>query len=105
MQQVELIYGWKAAGDPWYLRLLDPPTNFVELAAPFGVEGVAVTQLQDLPEALKHGLEVVAAGRPYVVEVMTDPSLSPPADELRLDVLLSAKLGMRPTRGSCTGPA
>lgn len=91
---VEQIYKWNPAGDPWYLRLDQPPViSFVELAAPFEVEGALVSGPDDLPIALRQGLEAVQSGRPFVVEVPTDPSLTPPPQSPRFDALLASKEG------------
>jgi benzoylformate decarboxylase len=90
---VEQIYDWKPAGDPWYLRLDQPPVmSFVDLAASFDVQGILVSSPGDLPGALRQGLAAVQSGRPFVVEVLTDPSLAPPQPP-RFDVLLASKEG------------
>jgi benzoylformate decarboxylase len=71
------ILGWKPTGDPdaatWYLKLHDPLMSFVAVAATFGIEGALVETVGDLPAGLQHGLEVVAGGNPFVLEVLTEP--------------------------------
>jgi benzoylformate decarboxylase len=88
---VEQVYGWKPSGEPWYLHLDDPPMNFAALAAPFGVEGEQVSSLGALPTAISKGIAAVAGGRPYVIDVVVDPTATEPAP--RFDVLLSRKEG------------
>ena len=82
-QAIESTYGWRPAGDAWYLRLDNPQMSFVALAAAFGVDGTLVSSRAELDDALHAGLEAVTAGRPYVVEILTDPSLTAPADASR----------------------
>ncbi|MGP0103588.1 MAG: thiamine pyrophosphate-binding protein [Solirubrobacteraceae bacterium] len=74
---IEGTYHWKPAGDAWYLRLREPPVSFVGLAASFGVAGSLVARLDELEDRLREGLAAVAAGNPFVVEVLTDSSLDP----------------------------
>ncbi|MDT5041730.1 MAG: benzoylformate decarboxylase [Actinoplanes sp.] len=71
--QLDQLYQWRPGSDPWYLRLDDPPVRFVEVAAGFGIDGLSVTYLSDLREALIKGLDVVLGGRPYVIEVLIGP--------------------------------
>jgi benzoylformate decarboxylase len=82
---LDAICGWKPAGDAWYLRL-DQPTvmSYVDLAGPFGVEGALVSTPAELGPALERAIATVAGGSPFVLEVLTDPSLTPPT---RNDVL------------------
>jgi benzoylformate decarboxylase len=94
LKTVEEIYApWQPSGEPWYLHLDDPPMDFAALAAPFGVEGQQVTSLGELPTALGEGLAAVAAGHPYVVDVVVDPTLPEQEPAPRFDVLLSRKEG------------
>jgi benzoylformate decarboxylase len=74
------VYDWKPAGDDWFLRLEDPPMSFVALAKPFGIEGTLVESVAQLEGALRQGLEAVKGGQPFVVEVLVDPALPPPAE-------------------------
>jgi benzoylformate decarboxylase len=90
LELVKQIYHWSPSGDPWYLRLDKPPMSFVDLAAPFGIDGALVTRLGELEDSLRHGLKAVEGGQPFVVEVHTDPSLPPPAPAPRLTALLAA---------------
>ena len=97
LQQVTQLYPpWQPTGDPWYLHLEQPPLSFPQIAASFGVDlGDTVADPAALRDALIKGLDSVQQGRPYVLEVRTDPSL-PPTDvpEPRLDVVQAAKEGM-----------
>jgi benzoylformate decarboxylase len=79
-QAIEQVYGWKPAGDDWYLRLEHPPMSFVALAKPFGIDGVLVERLDQLEAALRQGLDAVKGGEPFVVEVLTDRSLAAPEE-------------------------
>jgi benzoylformate decarboxylase len=95
--QITELYKWQPAGDPWYLRLREPALSFVEIAASFGVmQGAVVSDPAELKDALRRGLAAVQQGQPYVLEVLTDPSLKPPADvpEPRLDVHFAARQGL-----------
>jgi benzoylformate decarboxylase len=107
LELVEKIYDWKPSGDPWYLHLEKPPMSFVGLAAPFGIDGTLVSQLGELEAGLQKGLAAVEGGQPYVVEVLTDPSLQPPKPPPRLDALLASKEenGERDRRFDHLGPA
>jgi benzoylformate decarboxylase len=89
---VEQIYApWKPSGAPWYLRLDDPPMNFAALAAPYGVKGEQVSSRGALSEALPRGIAAVAAGSPYVIDIVVDPSLPEQLPAPRFDVLLARK--------------
>ena len=95
--QITELYKWQPAGDPWYLRLREPALSFVEIAASFGVmQGAVVSDPAELKDALRRGLAAVQQGQPYVLEVLTDPSLKPPADvpQPRLDVHFAAGQGV-----------
>jgi benzoylformate decarboxylase len=107
LELVEKIYDWQPSGDPWYLHLEKPPMSFVGLAAPFGIDGTLVSQLGELEAGLQKGLDAVEGGQPYVVEVLTDPSLQPPKPPPRLDALLASKEenGERDRRFDHLGPA
>jgi benzoylformate decarboxylase len=78
---LEQIYDWQPAGPAWYLRLDDPLLSFVDIAATFGIQGELVPSVGELDGALRRGLETVNAGRPFVVEVLTDPSFQATARE------------------------
>ena len=93
LEQVEQIYGWNPTGPPWYLYLDKEPVSYVDLAKPFGVDGLLVSNLGELDAGLRRGLSVVEKGRPFVLEVLTDRSLPPVGPQPRLDVLLAAKPG------------
>lgn len=90
LEQVESIFGWHPSGDPWYLRLQEPPTSFVELAAAFGIAGATATNVRELGDCLHQGIKSISAGDPFVVEVRTNPSIDAgPAP--RLDALVASK--------------
>lgn len=90
LELVESIYHWEPSGDPWYLRLQDPPTSFVELAAAFGVRGAAASNIGELRDALRKGIKALHVGEPFVVEALTSPALdTEPAP--RLDTLMASK--------------
>lgn len=79
LSAIEKIIGWQPLdGDPWYLHLQEPPLSFVDLARAFGVPGSLATTRAELDAGLAHGLAALAKGQPYVLEVLTDPSLTPP---------------------------
>jgi benzoylformate decarboxylase len=91
-QAIETVYGKKVlVGDAPYLRLDDPPMSFVDLAAPFGIRGALVSRVDELRERLREGLAAVEAGEPFVVEVLVDPSLDPPAPKPRADALMASR--------------
>jgi benzoylformate decarboxylase len=105
LKTVEEVYApWKPAGEPWYLHLEDPAMDFVALAGAFGIEGQRVSALGELNGALLKGVATVKAGRPYVVEVLVDPTLDPPKPAPRFDVVLARKEGENATR-EYIGPA
>jgi thiamine pyrophosphate-dependent acetolactate synthase large subunit-like protein len=93
LRAVEQIYDWHPAGDPWYLRLDEHPMSFVSIAAAFGIDGALVSRLGELADGLRAGLDAVEAGRPFVLEVLTDPSPQPPPQAVlpRLDVFQATK--------------
>lgn len=99
LDEITNLYGWKPSGDPWYLRLDEPPAiNFPEIAASFGVtEGAIVSDPAELRQALLTGIRAVQAGNSYVLQIDTDPSLAPPAGAQqptpRLDVFYAHKEG------------
>ena len=69
----------------------------MEIAASFGVmQGAVVSDPAELKDALRRGLAAVQQGQPYVLEVLTDPLLKPPADvpQPRLDVHFAAGQGV-----------
>jgi thiamine pyrophosphate-dependent acetolactate synthase large subunit-like protein len=51
----------------------DPEISFSMLAKSQGVNGAEVRDPQDLERALRRGLEVTAAGEPYVLDVRVAP--------------------------------
>jgi benzoylformate decarboxylase len=91
LQALEAIYKWSPAGEPWYLHLDNPPMSFVDLAKPFGIEGDLVETVGDLGTKLAAALDVVKAGQPFVLEVLTDPSLAPPKATTPFGALLATK--------------
>lgn len=91
LEQVEQVYGWSPTAEPWYLYLDKKPVSYVDLARPFGVEGLLVSTFGELHAGLRRGLEVVEGGRPFVLEVLTDRSLPPVGPPPRLDALLASK--------------
>jgi benzoylformate decarboxylase len=104
LQALEQIYDWKPAGDDWYLRLGDhaPVIDFVALAAAFGVQGARVATLAELPGAMRTGVQAVAAGQPYVLEILTDPTLP---QMPTLDVVTATKENDHGSRLDHIGPA
>ncbi len=105
LKAVEEVYApWKPSGAPWYLHLDDPAMDFVALAGAFGIEGQRVSALGELAGALQKGIATVKAGKPYVVEVLVDPTLAPPKPAPRFDVALARKEGENATR-EYIGPA
>ncbi len=69
-------YDWDPSGATEYLDLDgDPQLSFVELAAGFGVDGCSVDSANELEQALANAVHEVGQGKPYVVEVLTDPAL------------------------------
>lgn len=69
-------YDWDPSGKTEYLHLDgEPQLSFVELAAGFGVDGCLIENAGDLEQALAEAVREVGAGKPYVVEVLTDPAL------------------------------
>jgi benzoylformate decarboxylase len=78
LQALEKIYSWQPAGPPSYLHLDKPMMSFVDLAHAFGVAGAIAPTLGDLAPQLRAGLDVVNSGQPFVLEVLTDPSLPAP---------------------------
>ncbi|SFS99256.1 thiamine pyrophosphate-binding protein [Saccharopolyspora flava] len=69
-------YDWEPSGDTDYLHLDGRPgLSFVTLAAGFDVDGCLVDSVADLEPSLSKAVQAVSEGRPYVVEVLTDPSL------------------------------
>jgi benzoylformate decarboxylase len=86
LEVITQLYDWKPTGDPWYLRLDEEPVmSFVDLAAPFGVKGALVSSVDELEPKLEQAVASVAAGEPFVLEVLTDPML--PGPKPRLDAL------------------
>ncbi|MBV9282615.1 MAG: thiamine pyrophosphate-binding protein [Chloroflexi bacterium] len=77
LQQIEALFNWKPTGDPWYLYLREPAPDIVNIAAGFGVRGEQVSRYSELEPALRRGLRAAQSG-PYVLDVLIDPSLSPP---------------------------
>jgi benzoylformate decarboxylase len=105
LRTVEEVYSpWKPSGEPWYLHLEDPAMDFVALANAFGIEGQRVSVLGELNGALRKGVAAVKAGRPYVIEVLVDPTLDPPKTVPRFDVMLARKEGEDAAR-EYIGPA
>jgi benzoylformate decarboxylase len=49
-----------------------PGLDFVRVAEGFGAGGETVKEADELPEALRRGLE---AGRPYLLDVLVDPTV------------------------------
>jgi len=47
----------------------DPEVDFAMLAKSQGIEGSAVREPHDLPAALRRGVEAIAAGEPYLLDV------------------------------------
>jgi benzoylformate decarboxylase len=90
LEGIETVYKWKPAGDAWYLRLEKPPVSFVDLAAPWGIEGVQVSRVDGLDAALEQGLAAVEAGRPFVVEVLMDRTIDPPTPSPAVDMVAPA---------------
>ncbi|MGH3849483.1 MAG: hypothetical protein ACRDRT_07260, partial [Pseudonocardiaceae bacterium] len=70
-----------------------PKLSFVEIARTFGVGGAVVSDATVLRAELEKGLKVVESGRPYVVEVLTDPAVTADAPLPRLDVLFASQRG------------
>jgi benzoylformate decarboxylase len=103
LEKLEQVYApWKTSGDPWYLRLDDPPMDFAALAAPFGIQGRQISTVGDLPGALREGLKAVEGGRPYVLDAVIDPNLTTPP---RFDALLAEKEGADAVAKPYVGPA
>jgi benzoylformate decarboxylase len=99
LKTVEEVYDWKPAGEPWYLHLDEPAMNFVTLAGAFGIEGERVSELGQLKGALSRGVTAVNAGDPYVVEVLVDPTLTPPHPPPRFAAPPAAKEAENAGRG------
>ena len=59
-----------------------PPFDFAAYANQIGLEGIRVEQPQDVAGALDRAL---AAGRPAVVDVMTDPEVPPLPPHIRFE--------------------
>jgi thiamine pyrophosphate-dependent acetolactate synthase large subunit-like protein len=58
-------------------RIDDPAPDLAALARAQGLEGIGpVTQIGDLPDALKSAVELVRAGRPVVVDVVVEVGYS-----------------------------
>lgn len=56
-------------------RIDDPPADLAGLARDLGVPGEGpVGKASDLPAALQRGLEAVEAGKPYLIDVLIDPT-------------------------------
>jgi thiamine pyrophosphate-dependent acetolactate synthase large subunit-like protein len=56
-------------------RIDDPAVDLAGLARDVGVTAEGpVTRARDLPAALQRGLEAVEAGKPYLIDVLVDPS-------------------------------
>jgi thiamine pyrophosphate-dependent acetolactate synthase large subunit-like protein len=60
----------------WIGQQIDnPAVNIAGLARDFGIEaGGPIEKARDLHAALERGLTAVAAGKPYLVDVLVDPS-------------------------------
>lgn len=90
--EIENIYGWTPSGPPSYLYLKEPPVSLAEIAASFGVRGERVADPANLKDAMRRGLNAVQAGKPYVLEVLTDPSTTLAEESKpRLDIVFAAK--------------
>ncbi|MDA3647897.1 thiamine pyrophosphate-binding protein [Saccharopolyspora indica] len=84
-------YAWEPSGPAEYLELDgNPQLSFVELAAGFGVDGCLVESADDLEEVLTRAVQEVDAGKPYVVEVLTDPDLP---DMTEVDISATGRTG------------
>ncbi|MDA3623917.1 thiamine pyrophosphate-binding protein [Saccharopolyspora sp. WRP15-2] len=84
-------YDWEPSGTAEYLELDEnPQLSFVDLAAGFGVDGCLVDSADDLERALTNAVQVVDGGKPYVVEVLTDPDLP---DTGEVDIGSNGQLG------------
>jgi benzoylformate decarboxylase len=98
LEDIESYYNWKPTNPQApYLHLAEPPLSFVQLAASFGVRGVLVSESTELHKALQEGFEAVKEGQAYIVEVLTDPVLSPAVAQQkkpRLDIFFAAKEGL-----------
>ncbi len=65
-------YGRRAVATDKFIGtfLGDPDIDHVKIAAGYGVEGERVVSPNDLGAALRRGLDIVRAGRPYVLDVV-----------------------------------
>lgn len=77
VKEITKLYNWQPSRDPSYLKLDAQPTiSFVEIAKSFGIQDAqCVSQQDQLKAALQKGLQAIQQGRPYVLEVLTNPSL------------------------------
>jgi len=88
---VEKIYGWQPANPPWYLSLGEPAQDFAAIAKTFDIDAEVVTYAHKLRDAIEHGFKIVADGRPYIIDIRTDPNA--PDNPPPLSTLLAEKSG------------
>jgi benzoylformate decarboxylase len=67
------VLHWTPRTDTEYLHLDDHAVDYAALAAVFGIGGRRVATLADLETAVKDGIEAIENGKPYVLDVLTDP--------------------------------
>src|SRR5690606_17571436 len=61
------------------MRIDDPALDFVEFAHSQGVEAIGpVDAHRDLEAAIRKGLDVVASGKPFLIDVRVQPGYSAP---------------------------
>ncbi|MEU2035448.1 thiamine pyrophosphate-binding protein [Nocardia amamiensis] len=89
---IEKVYGWKPTSPPSYLSLGDPPQDFAAIAKTFDIGSDVVTDASKLRRAIERGFKVIANGKPYVIDIRTDPGA--PDKPPTVDVLLAEKPGV-----------
>jgi thiamine pyrophosphate-dependent acetolactate synthase large subunit-like protein len=56
-------------------RIDNPPVDIPGLALTMGVKGEGpITRVGDIEAALSHGVSIVDAGEPYLIDVLVDPT-------------------------------
>jgi thiamine pyrophosphate-dependent acetolactate synthase large subunit-like protein len=65
----------RPVGNKWIgQRIDDPPVDIPGLARDFGVEAEGVAKAHQLSAAIARGLRAVEAGKPYLIDVLADPT-------------------------------
>jgi benzoylformate decarboxylase len=77
LEVLKKTYKWNPSGDANYLKLEgQPEISFVALAKDFGIQGSPpVRNPMELTKAIRKGVDEVSAGKPYVVEILSNREL------------------------------